>query len=135
MAYSIGPIVWYLPQSANLIVREIGITLFLACVGLKSGGRFVETLMHGPGLYWIFLGAIITLVPVLIVAIASRAFFKLNYFTICGLLAGATTNPPALAFADTSTSSDAPSVTFASVYALTMFLRILTAQVLVLFLA
>ncbi len=131
----IGPIVWYLPQSANLIVREIGITLFLACVGLKSGGRFVETLMHGPGLYWIFLGAIITLVPVLIVAIASRAFFKLNYFTICGLLAGATTNPPALAFADTSTSSDAPSVTFASVYALTMFLRILTAQVLVLFLA
>lgn len=130
-----GPVVWYLPQSANLIVREIGITLFLACVGLASGGRFVETLLHGPGVYWMLLGVLITLVPTLAVAVVARAVFKLNFFTICGLLAGSTTNPPALAYIDATTTTDAPSVTFASVYALTMFLRILTAQLLVLFLA
>lgn len=130
----IGPVVWYLPQSANLALREIGITLFLACVGLKSGGKFVATLTHGDGLMWMALGATITLVPLLVVAFAGRAFFKLNYLSLCGLLAGSMTDPPALSFASQLTGSDAPAVTYASVYALVMFLRILTAQAIVLLL-
>lgn len=131
----IGPIVWYLPQSANLIVREIGITLFLACVGLKSGGKFLETLTQGDGLWWMLLAAAITIVPLLVVGFLARLVFRLNFLTVCGLLAGSMTDPPALSFANQIASSDAPAVTYASVYALTMFLRILTAQALVLFLA
>ncbi len=131
----IGPIVWYLPQSANLIVRELGISIFLACVGLKSGGRFVETLIHGDGLYWMALAAGITIIPLLVVGIVSRAVFKLNYLSICGLLAGSMTDPPALSFANQIAVSDAPAVTYASVYALVMFLRIVTVQILVLILA
>jgi putative transport protein len=131
----IGPVVWYLPQSANLIVREIGITLFLASVGLKSGGRFVATLLSGDGLLWMGLGALITLLPLALVAVAARAMFKLNYVSLCGLLAGSMTDPPALSFAHQTTGSDGPAVTYASVYALVMFLRILTAQALVLILS
>ncbi len=130
----VGPVVWYLPLSANLALREIGITLFLACVGLKSGGRFVETLVAGDGLYWMGLGALITAAPLLIVGLVARAVYKLNYLALCGLLAGSMTDPPALGFANQLAASDAPAITYSSVYALTMFLRILTAQALVLLL-
>jgi putative transport protein len=131
----IGPVVFYLPQSANLIVREIGISIFLACVGLKSGGRFVETLMAGDGFTWMALAALITLVPLLVVGVLARAVFKLNYLSLCGLLSGSMTDPPALSFANQIAASDAPAITYASVYALVMFLRIVTAQLLVLLLA
>lgn len=130
----VGPVIWYLPQSANLIMREVGITLFLACVGLKSGGKFVDTLLVGDGLYWMLLAALITLLPLLIVGFAARYVFKLNYLSLCGLLAGSMTDPPALSFSHQMTGSDAPAFTYASVYALVMFLRILTAQALVLLL-
>lgn len=130
----VGPVVWYLPQSANLMLREVGITLFLACVGLKSGGRFVETLVHGGGLYWMGLAALITVAPLLIIGFIARAVFKLNFMSISGLLAGSMTDPPALSFANQIAGSDAPAVTYASVYALVMFLRILTAQAIVLLL-
>lgn len=130
----IGPVTWYLPLSANLVLREVGITLFLACVGLKSGGRFVETLLAGDGFYWMALAALITIVPILIVGFVARYVYKLNYLSLCGLLAGSMTDPPALGFANQIASSDAPAITYASVYAMTMFLRILTAQALVLLL-
>ncbi len=130
----IGPVVWYLPLSANLVLREVGITLFLACVGLKSGGRFVETLVSGDGLYWMGLASLITAVPILVVGLVARYVYKLNYMSLCGLLAGSMTDPPALGFANQIAASDAPAITYASVYALTMFLRILTAQALVLIL-
>lgn len=130
----IGPVVWYLPLSANLVLREIGITLFLACVGLKSGVRFYETLVGGDGLYWMALGAAITAIPLVAVALVARLVYKLNYLSLCGLLAGSMTDPPALGFANQITSSDAPAITYASVYAMTMFLRILTAQAIVLLL-
>jgi putative transport protein len=130
----VGPVVWYLPLSANLVLREVGITLFLACVGLKSGGRFVETLVGGDGLLWMGMGALITAVPLLVVGFVARYFLKLNYLSLCGLLAGSMTDPPALGFANQIASSDAPSITYASVYAMVMFLRILTAQAIVLLL-
>ena len=131
----VGPIVWYLPQSANLMLREVGITLFLAAVGLKSGGRFVATLVQGDGFLWMAMGAFITMTPLIIVGLIARTVYKLNYMSLCGLLSGSMTDPPALSFANQVASSDAPSVTYASVYALVMFLRILTAQAIVLFFA
>lgn len=130
----IGPIVWHLPYESNLIVREIGIALFLACVGLKSGGNFVSTLLSGNGLMWVMLGAVITILPILIVGFVARVVMKINFLSICGLLAGSMTDPPALSFANQLSGSDAPSVTYASVYALVMFLRIISAQALVLML-
>ncbi len=130
----IGPVIWYLPQSANLIMREVGITLFLACVGLKSGGKFVETLLVGDGLYWMALASLITLLPLLIVGFTARFVFRVNYLSLCGLLAGSMTDPPALSFSHQMTGSDSPAFTYASVYALVMFLRILTAQAMVLLL-
>jgi putative transport protein len=130
----IGPLVWYMPSSANFMVRELGIILFLACVGLKSGDQFVATLLHGDGLRWMALAALITLLPLVIVALAGRVFFKMNYLNLCGLLAGSMTDPPALAFAGSVTGSEAPTVAYATVYPLTMILRILAAQVLVLLL-
>lgn len=129
----IGPIIWYMPQSANFILRELGITLFLSCVGLKAGDKFIETLTNGPGLAWMGYAAIITLVPLVIVGIIARAMYKVNYMTLCGVLAGSMTDPPALAFANTIASSDAPSISYATVYPLTMLLRVLSAQILVLF--
>ena len=123
-----------MPASANLIVREIGITLFLAAVGLKSGGKFIHTLVDGPGLTWMMLAALITLVPLLIVGFVARLVYKLNFLSVCGLLSGSMTDPPALSFANQIAASEAPSITYASVYAFVMFLRILTAQALVLLL-
>ena len=129
----IGPLVWYMPRGANLTVRKIGIVLFLACVGVKAGDQFVQTLVHGHGLQWMAYGAVITLVPLLLVGLGARIFGKLNYMPLCGLLAGSMTDPPALAFAGSITNSEAPSVAYASVYPLVMLLRILAAQLMILF--
>ncbi len=129
-----GPLVWHLPTSANFILREIGIVLFLASVGLGAGDRFVSTLTHGSGLAWMGYGAAITLVPLLLVGAIARLFFKLNYLSLCGLLAGAMTDPPALAFANSLTGSEGPSVAYATVYPLVMLMRVVAAQAMILFL-
>lgn len=126
-------LVTYTTVSANLMVREIGIALFLAAVGIGSGADFVSTIVRGGGYMWIFYGAIITLLPVLIVGFCARKFAKLDYFTLTGVLAGSSTNPPALAYANASAANDMPSVSYATVYPLTMFLRVLTAQLLIIF--
>jgi putative transport protein len=128
-----GPLVWYMPMSANFMMREFGIILFLACVGLKSGDRFLEVLLHGGGWQWMVWGAVITLVPLLVVACIGRLFMKLNYLTLCGLLAGSMTDPPALAFAHSVARNDSPAVAYATVYPLVMILRVCCAQILVLF--
>ncbi len=130
----IGPLVWYMPISANFMLRELGIVLFLTCVGLMSGDKFVATLVQGSGLYWMACAALITFVPILIIALIARFFFKTNYLTICGLLAGSMTDPPALAFATGIVPhSDAPNISYATVYPLVMLLRVLSAQIMVLF--
>ena len=128
---NVGPLVWYLPSSAMLVLRDVGIALFLACVGLKAGDRFAETLLSGSGLTWLLCGVAVTLLPMLIVAAVARLIYKLNYLTLCGLLAGSMTDPPALAFATQLTGSDAPSVSYAAVYPLTMILRVLCAQLMI----
>jgi len=130
----IGPLVWYLPISANYALRETGIVLFLAAVGLGAGDVFVETLASGAGLRWMAWGAAITVLPILAVGVVARGVLKLNYLTVCGLLAGSMTDPPALSFATTVSGSEAPSVAYATVYPLTMILRVLSAQLLVLYL-
>lgn len=126
-------LVTYTTMSANLMMREIGISLFLACVGLDAGSGFVETVVNG-GYAWIGYGFIITFVPLIIVGVLARMIYKVNYFTLMGLLAGSTTDPPALAYSNAIAGNDLPSVGYATVYPLTMFLRVLTAQLLVLFL-
>ncbi|RHJ95194.1 putative transporter [Parabacteroides bouchesdurhonensis] len=128
-------LITYTTQSANFMLREIGITLFLACVGLSAGDGFVDTIVNNGGLAWIGYGFIITTVPLLIIGCIGRYFYKINYFTLMGLIAGSTTDPPALAYANTTAGNDAPSVGYATVYPLTMFLRVLTAQLLILFFA
>jgi len=126
----IGPLVWYMPLNANLAFRELGITLFLACVGLKAGDKFFSTAFTSEGLTWIACGLGITVLPLLIIGVIARVFFKLNFTAISGLLAGSMTDPPALAFAHAICKSDAPSVAYATVYPLTMLLRVLTVQIL-----
>lgn len=128
----VGPLIYYLPQSANLALREIGIVLFLACVGLNCGGDFVKTLTEGDGLKWMGYATLITFLPIAIVGLFARIVMKTNYMTICGVLAGSMTDPPALAFAGQVTGSDAPSVAYSTVYPLTMILRIFLAQTIVL---
>jgi len=130
-AANTGSLVWHLPPSSNLALREIGITLFLAAVGMKSGEKFVAILLEGDGLAWLGWGALVTAVPLLIVGLVARAWKKINYTEICGLLAGSMTDPPALAFAQQTTASDAPAVAYASVYPLVMLLRVFCAQLLV----
>lgn len=127
----IGPLIWQMPASTNIAFREFGIVLFLACVGLKAGGNFFETVFTGEGFHWLLAGLAITIIPLLLVAVFARFFFKLNFTTISGLLAGSMTDPPALAFAHTISASDAPLVAYATVYPLSMLLRIFTAQILV----
>lgn len=127
----LGTMVWYMPLNANLALRELGITLFLACAGLKAGEQFIKVLFSAQGLLWIACGAFITVVPLLFVAWVGRVFMKLNFINLCGLLSGSMTDPPALAFANAINNSDAPSVAYAAVYPLTMLARILVAQVLV----
>lgn len=128
-------LVTYTTQSANLMLREIGITLFLACVGISAGDGFVDTIVNNGGFAWIGYGFIITTVPLLIIGCIGRYFCKINYFTLMGLIAGSTTDPPALAYSNATAGNDAPSVGYATVYPLTMFLRVLTAQLLILFFA
>ena len=124
-------LITYTTQSANHLLREIGITIFLACVGIGAGGGFVETILGG-GYAWVAYGFLITILPLLIVGCIARKFFKVNYFTLMGLLAGSTTDPPALAYANATAGNDAPAVGYATVYPLTMFLRVLAAQLLIL---
>lgn len=121
----------YVSHSANLMVREIGIVLFLASVGLGAGQTFIKTLTEGAGLYWMLMGVAITLVPLIVVSLVARFYFRLNFLEICGLLSGSQTDPPALAFAHDVTGSDAPAVTYAAVYPLTTFMRIMVAQLLI----
>ena len=127
----VGNLVWYMPMSANFILREIGITLFLACVGLSSGEKFFEILMQGKGFTWMAWASLITLIPILTVGLFLRIKYKMNYFTLCGLLAGSMTDPPALAFANSLAPSNNTSLGYATVYPLVMLLRILCAQILV----
>ena len=129
--YKLG-LVTYTKASANMMLREVGIALFLASVGIKSGASFFETVTSGDGLIYMLGGLLITVIPVFIVALIARKRYKMNYYSILGLVAGASTNPPALAFANSQTEHDAPAVAYSTVYPLTMFLRILTAQLMVL---
>ncbi len=128
----VGPLIWYLTPGANFVLREIGIVLFLACVGLKSGSRFLEVLISGSGVHWMLAGALLTLLPLLIVGFVARVALKLDFATICGLLAGSMTDPPALAFAGTIAKSDRPLVAYAAVYPLVMILRVFVVQILIL---
>ena len=125
-------LITYTTQSANLMLREVGISLFLASVGLASGGKFVETVFSGQGLLWVGIGFVITVLPLLIIGIIGRKFAKLNYFTLIGLLAGSTTDPPALAYSSSISSNDQPAVAYSTVYPLTMFLRVIMAQLIIL---
>lgn len=124
-------LVTYTTGSAKLLMREIGISLFLAAVGIGAGNGFVDTVLGG-GYMWVLYGFIITVVPLLVVGIIARVFCKLTYFTIAGIISGATTDPPALAYSNSICGTDQASVAYSTVYPLTMFLRVLTAQLLVL---
>lgn len=124
----LGPLVIHMPINANTAFRELGIIFFLACVGLGAGGKFVETAFSPQGLQWMLMGVAVTTLPLLIAGIIGRRYFKLNYLVLSGLLAGSMTDPPALAFANKLTKSDHPSLAYANVYPFTMLLRILIAQ-------
>lgn len=124
-------LVSYITPSANLMLREIGIVLFLASVGIVAGEGFIPTLLSGDGIIWMGYGAIITILPIVIVGFYSRIYLKKNYLEICGLLSGSMTDPPALAFANSITQSEAPAVAYATIYPLVMFLRIFVAQLLI----
>ncbi|MDY3119482.1 MAG: transporter, partial [Porphyromonas somerae] len=127
-------LVAYTTTSANLILREMGISIFLACVGLNAGNGFVDTLVNNGGFVWVGYGLLITLIPLLVVGLLGRFVFKLNYLQLSGMMAGATTDPPALAYANSLSDSDAAAVGYATVYPLTMFLRVLAAQLMIIFL-
>ena len=128
---SIGKLYWFMPPSANLALREIGIVLFLAVVGFKSGAGFIDTLINGDGPAWMMYGVAITLIPLLVVGVLARLYGKMNYLTLCGLLAGSMTDPPALAFANgMHPTSGASALSYATVYPLVMFLRIISPQLL-----
>jgi putative transport protein len=124
-------LVSYITPSANLMLRELGIVLFLASVGIVAGEKFIPTLLSGDGFVWMGYGVIITLLPILIVGFYSRIYLRKNYLEICGLLSGSMTDPPALAFANSLAQSEAPAVAYATIYPLVMFLRIFVAQLLI----
>lgn len=126
-------LVTFTTMSANLMLREIGISLFLACVGLEAGKGFVDTILNGNGWLWMVYGFAITVLPILIVGFIAKRFIKINFFSVMGLIAGSTTDPPALAFSGKTAGNDIPAVTYATVYPLTMFLRVLFAQLLIMF--
>lgn len=128
---TIGRLYWFMPPSANLALRELGIVMFLAVVGLNSGGSFIETLIQGDGLRWIGYGILITFIPLFITGLVARIFGKMNYLSLCGVLAGSMTDPPALAFANNiHPTSGAAALSYATVYPLAMFLRIISPQLL-----
>ncbi len=128
---NIGKIYWRMPISANIALRDIGLVLFFAVVGLEAGANFVQALIHGPGLWWFFLGIFVTLLPTLIVGLIAPLYLKLHYFLICGLFAGMTTNPPALSFMSDQdpNETDATVLSYALVFPLSFCLRILTPQI------
>ena len=126
-------LVSYTTTSVNLFVRELGLILFLASVGIKAGSNFWNTLIEGDGIKYVWTGAIITILPILIIGIIARLRYKLNYFTFMGLIAGSNTDPPLLGFSNEVANNDAPAVSYSTVYPLSMFLRILTAQLIILF--
>lgn len=130
----VGPLVIHMPINANTAFRELGIIFFLACVGLGAGGKFVETAFSTTGLQWMAMGAAVTVIPLLIAGFIGRKMMKLNYLTLCGVIAGSMTDPPALAFSTKLTGSDYPSLAYANVYPLTMLMRIIVAQIAVLWL-
>lgn len=121
----------YTTQSANLMVREIGISFFMAAVGLGAGQNFVSSILNG-GYWWILYGALITFIPVCTIGLIARYFCKLNFYQICGLISGGTTDPAVLAFTQGAYGTDYPSVNYATVYPLSMFMRVLVAQLLIL---
>jgi putative transport protein len=123
-----------MPLNANLAFRDFGVALFFAAVGLESGARFFATVFSATGIQWLLAGACVTAVPLLLAGLAARRLLKMNFMDISGLLAGSSTNPPALAFATGAAGSDSPTVAYANVYPLTMLMRILCAQVLTLIL-
>jgi putative transport protein len=125
-------LVTYTTMSANLMLREIGIVLFLASVGIEAGENFVSTVVHGDGLLYVGYGFLITVIPLLIIGAVARLYYKINYFTLMGLIAGSNTDPPALAYSNQVAGNDAPSVGYSTVYPLTMFLRILAGQMILL---
>lgn len=126
-------LVTYTTTSANMTLREIGLVLFLASVGIKAGDGFLETIVQGDGLKYVYTGFLITVIPIIIIGLIARLKYKFNYFTIMGMIAGTYTDPPALAYANSACSKDAPAVGYSTVYPLSMFLRIFTAQIIVLF--
>jgi putative transport protein len=126
-------LVTYTTTSANMMLREIGLVLFLASVGIKAGAGFFETVVEGDGLLYVLTGFLITIVPILIIGPIARLRYKFNYFTIAGMVAGTYTDPPALAYANSICSKEAPALGYSTVYPLSMFLRIFTAQIIVLF--
>ena len=126
-------LVTYTTTSANMMLREIGLVLFLASVGIKAGAGFFETVIDGDGLLYVLTGFLITIIPILVVGPIARIKFKFNYFTIAGMIAGTYTDPPALAYANSICSKEAPALGYSTVYPLSMFLRIFTAQIVVLF--
>jgi len=128
-----GTMTWHLPKSSNIILKDMGIVLFLACVGLYSGDQFINTLINGDGFYWMACSVLITLLPLLSVAFIAKGIYKMNFLSVCGLLAGSMTDPPALAFANSFSSSSAVSIAYATVYPLVMILRIISAQLIILF--
>lgn len=128
-------LVTYTTMSANLMLREVGLVLFLASVGIKAGENFVQMVVEGDGVLYVGLGFLITFIPLIVIGIIARWHHRVNYFTLMGLIAGSNTDPPALAYANQIAGNDAPAVGYSTVYPLTMFLRILTAQLLVLLMA
>ena len=126
-------LVTYTTTSANMMLREIGLVLFLASVGIKAGAGFWDTVVQGDGIKYVYTGFLITIIPILIVGTIARLKYKFNYFTIMGMIAGTYTDPPALAYANASCSKEAPAVSYSTVYPLSMFLRIFSAQIVVLF--
>ena len=126
-------LVTYTTTSANMMLREIGLVLFLASVGIKAGAGFWETVVQGDGLKYVYTGFLITIIPILIVGIIARLYYKFNYFTIMGMISGSYTDPPALAYANSICTREAPAIGYSTVYPLSMFLRIFTAQLIVLF--
>ena len=125
-------LVTYTTMSANLMLREIGIVLFLASVGIEAGANFVHTVVEGDGLLYVGYGFLITVIPLLIIGAIARLYYKVNYFTLMGLIAGSNTDPPALAYSNQASNNDAPAVGYSTVYPLTMFLRILAGQMILL---
>jgi len=126
-------LVTYTTTSANMMLREIGLVLFLAAVGIKAGAGFWQTVVQGDGLKYVYTGFLITVIPILIIGPLARLRYKFNYFTIMGMIAGTYTDPPALAYANSICSKEAPAIGYSTVYPLSMFLRIFTAQLIVLF--